>query len=168
MKVAHCARPCQSNRMHDRGFIWVAATVWLIGCAALLCEHFQPSSPLVIGMHALFAVGTCAAICLVLFAKAHALAGTSQPELYQIVRLVSRWVYILLYALAVVRMILYLYEAGPAVRSPDDFQFYVACVVLPLWLVRAVVLAVPFRGRAPQPLQSRFDAPRTRRAYPGS
>ena len=62
-------------------------------------------------------------------------------------RLISRWVYILMYALAVARVGLYLYEenqlctycgAATAVASArplDDFQFYVACCVLPLWVV---------------------------------
>ena len=144
--------------MHSRDRLWVAAGVWSIGLGALLCDHFQPSREVSIGIHALFAVVTCAAICLVLINKARSLAGVSQPQLYQFTRLVSRWVYILLYALALVRAGVYLYEAGghcllcgahepigPA-RSLEDFQFYVGCCVVSLWSVRALGLAVPFKG----------------------
>jgi hypothetical protein len=88
---------------------------------------------------------------------ARAIAGTSQHDLYQMTRLVSRWVYILLYALAMVRVLFYLYEASQhcgscsatktvdAVRPLDDFQLYVAFCAVPLWVVRTLVLAMPFR-----------------------
>lgn len=137
--------------MHDRGWIWVAPTAWIVGLAALLCEHFLPSGSLVIAMRMLFGIATCAAICLVLISKARALASMSQLELYLFTRLVSRWVYILMYLLAAARVGLYLYDVsqhctrnGPAclgsVQPMDDFQFYVACCVIPLWMVRAMVL----------------------------
>ena len=140
-----------------RHCIGIAATAWLIGVCALVCDHFQPS-PLLSGvMHTFVAVVTCCAICLVLIPGARALAGTSSLELYQFTRLTSRWVYLLLYSLAVIRVLLYLYEANQycgscgapstgAARSLEDFQFYVAACVVPLWVVRAVVLAVPVRS----------------------
>jgi hypothetical protein len=139
--------------MPDRDYILAAATAWLIGLSALLCDHFQPSLPFIIGSHVLFAVATCGAICLVLIGKARALAGTSQPELYLFTRLVSRWVYILMYALALVRVALHLYETSSA-RSLDDFQFYIACCVVPLWAIRAVVLAMPLKSRATSECES--------------
>lgn len=142
--------------MHNRDYILAAATAWFIGLSALFCDHLQPSLPLIVGTRALFAIATCGAIWLVLIAKARTLAGLAQVELYQFTRLVSRWVYILLYALAVMRVSLYLYEASrhcslckatntpDSVRSLDDFQFYVICCVAPLWAARAWVLAAPF------------------------
>ena len=147
--------------MHDRGWIWVAPTAWIVGLAALLCEHFQPSGSLVIAMRTLFGIATCAAICLVLISKARALAGMPQLELYLFTRLVSHWVYILMYLLAAARVGLYLYDVsrhctrnGPgclgSVRPLDDFQFYVACCVVPLWMVRAMVLTLPF-GNSSKP-----------------
>lgn len=145
--------------MHDRGWIWVAPTAWIIGLAALLCEHFEASGSLVIAMRALFGIATCVAICLVLVPKVWGQgargipAGLSPLELYLFTRQVSRWVYILMYLLATVRVSLYAYDVsqhctryGPhclgSVRPLDDFQFYVACCVVPLWTIRAMVLAL--------------------------
>ena len=149
--------------MHNRDRIWAAAAAWSVGLFAVLCDHLQPSAQISNGIHALFAVVTCGAICLVLIDKARALAGTSQLELYQFTRWISRWVYILLYALAVIRTIVYLYEAsgyclicnpntvGPVpVRPLADFQFCIGCCLVSLWSVRALVLAVPFNRRDEQ------------------
>jgi hypothetical protein len=77
-----------------------------------------------------------------------------QPtELYRYTRLVSRWVYILVYVLGIVRVSLYLFDVNhaqpghsshlPAVRSLADFQFYVFCSIIPLWAIRALVLTMP-------------------------
>jgi hypothetical protein len=144
--------------MRNPDWIWAAATPWIIGLAALLCDQFEPIRPLIIGMRALFTMATCGALCLVLISKARASAGTSPTELYLFARLVSRWVYILIYVLAMARVGLYLYEVsqqcalcgvgGPtrAIGSLEDFRFYVASAVLPLWVVRAVILAGPFRA----------------------
>jgi hypothetical protein len=50
-------------------------------------------------------------------------------------------VYILMYGLALARVVLYLYESSQHfVRPMDDFQFYIACCVLPLWFARAAIL----------------------------
>lgn len=109
-------------------------------------------------MRALFTMATCGALCLVLVSKARNSAGTPPIELYLFARLVSRWVYILVYVLAMARVALYLYEASQqralcgvgaptrAIGSLEDFQFYVASAVLPLWVARAVILAGPFRA----------------------
>jgi hypothetical protein len=146
--------------MYKRDWIWVAATAWLIGLASLLCDYFQPIRPVIFGMHTLFGIGVSGAIGLVLLAKARALGGTSALEFYLFARLVSRWVYILMYLLAIVRVGLYLYESSqhcahcsarggvPPVRSLDDFQFYVCCCVASLWVLRATVLASPASARA--------------------
>ena len=138
--------------MADRDRIWAAAAAWLAGVSALLCDHFEASLPFIIGARALFAVAACGTIFLVLMGKARELAGTSQAQLYQFARRVSRWVYILLYGLAITRVSLYLYDVSHCagcktanaivpVRSLDDFQFYVICCVASLWVVRAWVLA---------------------------
>jgi hypothetical protein len=101
----------------------------------------------------------CCAICAALLAKARADRHINTDELHLWCRLVSRWVYILMYLLAFARLCLYLGEtwqvcgacvgrsSTAVVRPLDDFQFYIACCVIPLWLARAVVLSVPFRGR---------------------
>ena len=157
----HCAAftlQCKVNHVQgvtirSRDWIGVAAAAWTIGLAALLCDHLQLMRPVIIGTHTLFGVAASAAICLVLFAKARALEGASFPELRQFTRLVSRWVYILMYALAIMRVVLYLYESSqycalcnmrgavPPIRPLDDFQFYVMCCVVPLWVARAAILA---------------------------
>ena len=95
--------------------------------------------------------------------SAFTLAGQPGCELYRFTRLVSRWVYILMYVLAMVRGGLYLFDANnihlghgshhpvTPVRSLNDFQFYVACCIIPLWLVRAVVLTSPLKQRNGSP-----------------
>jgi hypothetical protein len=138
-----------SNRYVTSTALWVASMAWIIGLAAVVCDRFEPAgSLLIVLMRTLFGVATCGAIGLVLISKAQELAGS---ELYLFTRLVSRWVYILMYALAAVRILFYLYDVsqqcnpcsghhpwGP-VRPLDDFQFYVAASVIPLWLIRAIV-----------------------------
>jgi hypothetical protein len=135
--------------MRHRDWIGVATAVWSIGLCALLCDHIHPSLTLVTSARALFAAATSGAICWALVDKARALAGTAQEELYRFSRLVSRWVYILMYALAIARIALCLYEqaqgTAKSVRPLDDFQFYVATCIASLWLIRGVVLALPFK-----------------------
>ena len=141
-----------SNRYMTSTGLWVAPMAWVIGLAALVCDRYEPAGSLaIVVMRTLFGVATCGAICLVLISKGHELADMPGPELYLFTRLVSRWVYILMYALAAVRILFYLYDLsqqcnpcsghhswGP-VRPLDDFQFYVAASVIPLWLIRAMV-----------------------------
>src|SRR5690349_15345861 len=98
------------GQMRNRDWISVAAAVWSIGLMALLCDHLRLSIPLVIGVRMLFVAATSCAIGFTLFNKARALAGTSQEELYSFSRLVSRWVYILMYGLGIARIALCVYE----------------------------------------------------------
>jgi len=164
--------PPLEQSMHRRDSIGIAGAALTIGLAALLGDHFQPIRPVLIGLHALFAVAASGAIGLVLVSRAWLLEGASQPELYDFARLVSRWVYILMYILAIVRISLYLYESSEhcalcvatlqPVRPIDDFQFYVCCCVIPLWSIRAAVLAAPSRwfSRSRQPVARRLSATR--------
>lgn len=151
------AMPLLEQPTRVRGWTELVAMVWLVGVGALICDYLQLSWPLIVGARTLFATAVCATLWLTLIPRARCLAGTSQAELYSLTRLVSRWVYILMYGLAIVRVSLNLYDAshqcflcsataatGP-VRSLDDFQFYIACCVVPLWLVRAIALTVPFK-----------------------
>ena len=145
--------------MCERTRIWVAALVLCTGLAALLCEHIQLMRPLAEGMRALFGLTTTTGIAVVLVTGARCLAGRPARELYQFTRLVSRWVYVLIYVLAIARTSLYVFDvkhvhfthgrhhAVPAVRSLNDFGFYVACCIIPLWSVRALVLTMPPRQR---------------------
>ena len=142
--------------MRDHACVGLAATAWVVGLMALTCDYLQPSRSLILGVRAFFGIMTCAAICLALIPKARSLAGAPRAELYLFARLVSRWVYISMYGLALVRVGLSLYDATQhctvcgtqstmaPVRSLEDFQYYIACCVVPLWLVRAIVLVVPF------------------------
>jgi len=144
--------------MRDHACIGLAATAWVIGLMALTCDYLQPSRSLIIGVRACFVIMTCAAICLALIPKARSLAGAPGAELFLFARLVSRWVYLSMYGLALVRVGLSLYDAThhctvcgaqsttASVRSLEDFQYYIACCVVPLWLIRAIVLAVPFNS----------------------
>ena len=147
--------------MRDRDGIWIAALAWGIGLAALSCDHMQLSGIAAIEARSLFGVVTCTAIALVLFEKARYPQSITKLELYLWTRLVSRWVYIFMYVLALARMGFYLDESYQhcatcvvrhglnTVRPLDDFQFYIACCVIPLWVLRAAVLNVPVLGREP-------------------
>lgn len=108
-----------------------ASATWVIGLAAMLCDVFQSPEPLIIATRTAFAAATCATLCLALL-----------PRNRQ-ARLVSRWTYILIYSLALVRIALYLYCAGHlnVLRPLEDFQFYLIASVVPLWVIRAVVLS---------------------------
>lgn len=133
----------------------VAALAWMLGITSVWCDHLQPGSALDWVLHATFAVGVCAAISAVVLRERHRSAGALSPDLQLRFRVVSRWVYILMYGLAVLRVCLYLDEALHASaigamhpRPLDDFQFYIACCVIPLWLARAVALHAPPSRRA--------------------
>jgi hypothetical protein len=132
--------------------LWAATLILATGVAALLCDHFQLSQGAIIGMHALFGLVVTASLSAVFLERAHSTPG---PELYLQTRLISRWMYILLYVLAIVRVGLYLLEANlspiahsvhhalPPPRALDDFQYYITCCIAPLWLLRALILIVP-------------------------
>jgi hypothetical protein len=138
--------------MPKLNYTWVAITAWTAGVAALLCEHFHTSQLMTVLARTTFGIISCAAIGCVVLNKLRAPTGTSEPEVSLFIRVLSRWVYILLYALALVRLCLYWYDVSQlsahshfikAVGSPrpiDDFQVYVGLVVTPLWLIRAIIL----------------------------
>jgi hypothetical protein len=117
----------------------VAASVtWALGLVAILCDVFEYSEPLIIAARSLFASATCATICLALIPQDRTLAGADPVQTLLFARLISRWTYALLYSLALVRATLYLWTPT---RSLEDFQFYIVVSVVPLWVIRAVVLA---------------------------
>jgi len=162
--------------MRDRDCIWVATAAWITGLVSLYCDHLQLSRPLIVDMRTLFAVMTCCTISTVLIAKVRSVSDMTHPELYLWTRTVSRWVYILMYFLALPRVCLFLLETYQTcatcgvkhtitvARPLDDFQFYIACCVIPLWLVRAVILTAPFQQRGEsRALQTHAAALRTTR-----
>jgi hypothetical protein len=135
-------------------FTWmrIATPVLCSGLAALLCDHLQVSPSLTETLHVLFGVIACTAIAAVLITGA--LDLPDPLELHRFTRLVSRWVYILVYVLATVRVGFYLLDSNQArgshplhqgVRSLDDFQTYLWSCLIPLWSIRAVVLSKRFR-----------------------
>lgn len=99
-------------------------------------------------------------------------------EFYAHARRLTRWVYILLYPLAGVRLSLYLFEivatsfnphvhnSVSRVRLLGDFQIYIAYGVIPLWVIRPFFLGskikvVPclrtrLRARLPRRFRTRF------------
>jgi hypothetical protein len=139
--------------MRQASCIWVAGTAWTVGLTALVAEHFHPSQAAIITARTIFGLVSCASLSFVLLQKLR--AGTSELEMYLFIRVMSRWVYILMYALALVRVCLYIYDVNQTcvhchpgdamapIRSIDDIQFYIAFIVGPLWLVRAIVLVGP-------------------------
>lgn len=151
--------PSVWQRIGDHIWTWTAAFAVATGVAALLCDHLQLSQAAIFDMRALFGLVAAASITAVLLEKARTCSAASGPDLYCFTRLVSRWVYILMYSLAIVRVGLYVLEADqsyvshiahhriPPPRPLDDFQFYIICCLTPLWLVRSLVLAIPFDRR---------------------
>jgi hypothetical protein len=144
MEIRHmCARS-------SRSLVWIAATAWSLGLTALLCDHFR-SPGLIVGARSSFGVFATGAIGLTLMRKARALAD--HPDALSVfMRRFSRWVYVLLYLLALARLGVFFDEKVAstgslanqgAARSLDDFQFYIACCVVPLWSFRAIALTLP-------------------------
>jgi hypothetical protein len=127
------------------------ALTWCVGLAAVLCDFFQCSESLSFAIRVLFVLLTCGSISLALVPRARALAGRDPVHLRLLTRQVSRWVFIALYSLAAIRLGLYLLP-GAAVRpgySLQDFQFYIAACIVPLWVIRAVVLRRDWRNPTP-------------------
>jgi len=140
--------------MHRYMWMRVATPVLFAGLAALYCEHIRVSPSLTETVRVLFGVVTCTAIAAVLITGALDLADQSILELHRFARLVSRWVYILVYVMATVRVGFFMLDSSqtwgmhrshPAVRSPDDFQTYLWSCLIPLWSIRAAVLSDRFR-----------------------
>jgi hypothetical protein len=122
-----------------------ASATWAIGLGAILCDFFQCSAPLIIAARTLFAAATCIALGLALIPKDRAFAAAHPAQMLIQGRLVSRWTYILLYGLALVRIGLCLCEGKAPVGSLDDFQFYIVASVAPLWVIRSAVLRATAR-----------------------
>ena len=137
--------------MHRYMWMRVATPVLFAGLVALYCEHIRVSPPLTETVRVLFAVVTCTAIAAVLITGALDLADQPTLELHRFTRLVSRWVYILVYVMAMVRVGFYLLDSSQTagmhqmVRPPDDFQTYLWSCLIPLWSIRAAVLSDRFR-----------------------
>jgi len=141
--------------MHRYTGIRVATPVLGVGFVALYCEHTGISPLLTETVRVLFGMVACTAIAAVLITGAADLADQPTLELHRFTRLVSRWVYVLIYILAIVRVCFYVLDSNqgrgshylhhPVVRSPDDFQTYLWCCIIPLWSIRALVLSERFR-----------------------
>jgi hypothetical protein len=141
--------------MRDRDWIWIAVAAGGTGLAALSCDHLQLPGSLTLEARTLFGIVASGTIALLLFEKTRHPENITRRELYLWTRLVSRWVYIFMYVLALARLGFYLGEsylhcatcvvphASNTARPLDDFQFYIACCVIPLWVVRAAVLTFP-------------------------
>jgi hypothetical protein len=139
-----------SHSKCERFLPGAAALTLCVGIAALVCDFFDMPQPRVFNMHLLFGVAVGAVLTVCLCSKRLALTPGTRCELYPYARRVTRWTYILLYVLALVRVGLHLLEMGRAsgtsgirIHSLDDFQIYIAYCVSPLWLVRTLVLRWP-------------------------
>jgi hypothetical protein len=162
---ARLARVCARSSWKDLAtcepnYRWLSALVLLPGLVSLLCEYFEISKLFVECVHVLFGATTVAATGAALIIGARSAARRSNVEMHAHIRLVSRWVYILLYVLAVSRLGLHALELRHVhaksnshdsveyVRPLDDFSFYIACCVIPLWSIRAWVLMRPPESRS--------------------
>jgi hypothetical protein len=136
--------------IHGRDWVWIGAVIWAVGLTALLCDHFRESRLVIVGTHTLFAIASTTAICR-LFLPVSRFGSAPDIEPLFFIRYVTRCVYVVLYLLAAVRIGLYLYDLGQSgapintrdavlpVQSMGDFQFYIVCCVVPLWVARALV-----------------------------
>ena len=136
-----------------------AGLVLCVGVAGLLCDHLQLPQPRVFNAHLLFGVAVSTFVTTCLFGQRRMARQSSGRELHLYARHVSRWIYILIYVLASMRMGLHLLEIHQKasghrhaeesiaeIRPVDDFQIYIVYSVIPLWLVRSLVLCVPMKG----------------------
>jgi hypothetical protein len=124
-----------------------ALATWVIGFAAMLCESLRCSGFYIIAVRILFTLAACITIWIALMPMERASAVAHPLDLELSARLVSRWAYILIYSLAIARIGMSLCESahitgirGSSMRPPDDFLFYVAACIVPLWTIRAAVL----------------------------
>ena len=140
----------QFQSMRDHYLAGLAVTMWLVGLPGLICDSIQPAPFLITATHALFITVTCSTLCLALVSRALASSSSSSTELYLYTRSVSRWIYVAVYGLALVRLGLYLCLPIHA-RSLDDFQFYIGWSVVPLWVIRTLILAIPSRSDQGRP-----------------
>ena len=137
--------------MRDRDWLWFAVVACGTGLAALSCDQLQHPGALPLEARTLFGIVASGVIALALFEKTRHPESITRQELYLWTRLVSRWVYIFMYVLALARIGFFLGESylHYPVRPLDDFQFYIACCVIPLWVVRAAVLTIPVLEGSP-------------------
>jgi hypothetical protein len=141
--------------LHRYSWIRIATPVLCAGLAALYCEHIGVSPLLTEAVRLLFGIVACTAIAAMLITGARDLADRPTLELRHFTRVVSRWVYVLIYILAIVRFCFYFLDSNqargshhlhhPVLRSPDDFQAYLWCCIIPLWSFRALVHSERFR-----------------------
>jgi hypothetical protein len=111
-----------------------------VGIVALIWDFLEIPQPRVFNLHLLFGATVASVVTAYLLHGRLAFAHRPPQELYSYTRLVSRWTYILMYVLALVRVVLHLLQPS---HSLNDFQIYVIYCLVPLWLVRALVLAFP-------------------------
>ena len=123
------------------------ALVLLVGVIGLSCDFLQVAQPRFFDIHLLFGTLVSLTVSTLLLQQRQILAKDAD-RFYAYTRGVTRWVYLLLYALAGFRLSLNLLDA--ATRSPGiaaahpiasaqplgDFKLYVLYTVIPFWCIR--------------------------------
>lgn len=134
----------------------VAALVLTLGVASVSADCLNLTQPAVFNLHLLFGFCLWLAVGGSLLRQRRNSEFGSAAGYYEYSRRLSRWVYILLYLLAGVRLAFHLSElmnysaahgngASIAPRSLDDFQIYIGYALVPLWVMRILVCYVPAR-----------------------
>jgi cytochrome b561 len=126
--------------------------VFLIGLAALLGDSLKLQQPRILNVHLLFGVVLLAVVARCLLIQAHSLRDSRGEQFYLYTRRLARQVYILLYAMAVVRLCLYVIEAAEAgngrrvfsyLSRPgalDDFHVYIGYGLAAACLIRGTAM----------------------------
>ena len=138
----------------DRAILTVASAVLILGVASVTADCLNMRQPPVFNLHLLFGISLWLAVGRRLIRERSSCDIASIAHYNAYTRQLSRWVYILLYLLAAVRLMFHLSEvlgpsngrhgAGlPAPHSLDDFQIYIAYALVPLWAIRFLVLYAP-------------------------
>ena len=145
----------QQHSVAERTTSTIAALVLTLGIASVAADCLNVKQPTFFNLHLLFGVSLWLSIGRCLLRYRAKLDFDSAVRYHEYSRRLSRWVYILLYLLAAVRLAFHLGEimnpsaiahgAPQAPRSLDDFQIYIAYALVPLWTMRFLLLRAPRR-----------------------
>lgn len=133
--------PCTKPAKLPAGVL-IGALVLLIGLGSLACDFLRVPQHKILAVHWLFGAMLLAAVAWSLRKAWHSPEGFDAGRFYVCARRLARWVYLLLYFMAAVRICLYLY-AG---RALDDFQVYLGFGLLAVCLIRVCAMFRPEPG----------------------
>jgi hypothetical protein len=144
--------PCITPAKLQAGVL-IGTLVVLSGLGALACDFLRVPQPKILDVHWLFGAVLLAAVAWSLRKAWRSPEGFDAGRFYICARRLARWVYLLLYFMAAVRISLYL-SGGPTL---DDFQVYIGFGLLAVCLIRVCAMfrpepgSISLRRRLPPP-----------------